>query len=148
VTTLSIDEGKELLKLCRAGKLYEVESWIDAGKSLHVPKELRKTPLRVAIDLGFFSLIQLLAIHENDLAILNEALEEAVIRRSLELVQLLMDKGAEIRGIPFISVLRSWDPELIQLFLDGGADVVTGRPFAVAFSEKIRTALAAIGRRT
>jgi hypothetical protein len=30
--TLTIEEGKELLKLCRAGKLYEVEAWIGAGK--------------------------------------------------------------------------------------------------------------------
>jgi hypothetical protein len=35
----------------------------------------------------------------------------------------------------------SWDPTLMQLFLDGGADVVTEYPFTMAFSEKIRTAL-------
>jgi hypothetical protein len=65
----------------------------------------------------------------------------AVDLRSHDLVDLLLKNGAEIKGIPFISVLRSWDPKLIQLFLDGGADVVTEYPFAVAFGEKIRTAL-------
>jgi hypothetical protein len=127
--------------LCRAGTLYEVEAWIHAGKSLRVPEELRTTPLRIAIDLGFYSLIQLLAIHEESEAVLNDALGAAVDLRSLELVQLLLKHGAQIRGVPLISVMRSWDPALMQLFLDGGADVVTEYPFARAFSEKIRTAL-------
>jgi hypothetical protein len=141
MATLSIDEGKELLSLCGAGKLYEIEAWIDAGKSLHVPEEPRKTPLRVAIDLGFYSLVQLLATHEDSATIMNDALGAVVDLRSLELVQLLLKHGAEIRGVPLISVLRSWDPALMQLFLDGGADVVTEFPFTMAFSEKIRTAL-------
>ena len=109
--TLPIDEGKQLLSLCRVGKLYEIEAWILAGKSLHIPEELRTTPLRVAIGLGFYSLIQLLAIHEDSEAILNDALGAAVDLRSLELVQLLLKDGAQIRGVPLISVLRSWDPE-------------------------------------
>jgi hypothetical protein len=139
--TLSNDEAKELLSLCRAGKLYEVEAWILAGRSLRVPEELRTTPLRVAIDLGFYSLIQLLAIHEDNETVLNDALGAAVDLRLLELVQLLLKHGAQIKGVPLISVLRSWNPVLMQVFLDGGADVVTEYPFAVAFSERIRTAL-------
>ena len=43
---LSIGEAKELIRLCDAGRLYEVEAWIRDGKSLTVPKEVRKTPLR------------------------------------------------------------------------------------------------------
>ena len=46
---LAVDEAKQLLKLCDAGRLYEVEAWIRAGKSLTVPKEVRKTPLTVAM---------------------------------------------------------------------------------------------------
>ena len=138
---LSIEEGQELLHLCRVGKLYEVEAWISSGKSTQIPKTLKKTPLRVAIDLGFYSLVQLLAVHENNPHVLNDALDLAVELRSVEFVRLLLNNGAEIRGIPLISVLRSWDPVLIQLFLDGGADVVSGYPFAIAFGEKIRTAL-------
>ena len=61
---LSPAEGKELIRLCETGRLYEVEAWIRAGKSLAVPKEVRKTPLTVAISTGFHSLVELLLRHE------------------------------------------------------------------------------------
>src|SRR2546425_13037982 len=53
---LSSFEPKELIRLCESGRLYEVEAWLAAGRSLIVPKEVRKTPLRVAISTGFHSL--------------------------------------------------------------------------------------------
>lgn len=59
--TLSIDEGKQLLQLCKAGKLFEVQEWIEAENSISLPAELRSTPLDVAIDKGFDSLVELLA---------------------------------------------------------------------------------------
>jgi len=49
--------GAELLvTLCRKGKLYEVEKWIRAGKSLRVPRECKTTPLRTVLERGFHSL--------------------------------------------------------------------------------------------
>jgi hypothetical protein len=71
----------------------------------------------------------------------NDALEEATKLRSLELVQLLLAHGAEINGVAFADVLLTWEPALIRLFLNSGADVVTGLPFAEAFGDKVRTAL-------
>jgi hypothetical protein len=49
---LSTEKGKELLALCRAGKLYEVEAWVASKRSIQVPAEIRKTPLHIAVDLG------------------------------------------------------------------------------------------------
>jgi hypothetical protein len=43
--------------------------------------------------------------------------------------------------MPFSDVLLTWEPALIRLFLDRGADAVTGCPFAIAFGAKVRTAL-------
>ena len=63
---LTIEQGKELVRLCRTGRLYEVDAWIASGKSPSVPSEFRKTPLQVAVDIGFYSLIRLLACHERD----------------------------------------------------------------------------------
>jgi hypothetical protein len=63
---LSSAEAKELIRLCEAGRLYEVEAWIRAGKCLTVPKEVRKTPLTVAMSTGFHSLVELLLRHEHD----------------------------------------------------------------------------------
>ena len=79
---LTIEQGKELVRLCRTGRLYEVDAWIASGKSLSVPSEIRKTPLQVAVDIGFHSLIRLLACHEKDVANLNQALSDAVALRN------------------------------------------------------------------
>ena len=56
-------------------------------------------------------------------------------------MELLLRYGADLTSIPLLDVLRCWDPKMIRLFLDNGADVLSDDPFAVAFSERIRTAL-------
>ncbi len=138
---LTSEKGKELIHLCRTGRLYEVDAWIASGKSLSVPSQFRKTPLQVAVDIGFHSLIRLLARHERDVANLNRALLDAVALRSLDAVTLLLEHGADLKSVPLADVLLSWDPKLIQLFLDGEAEVIEGLPFTVAFCAKVRTAL-------
>jgi hypothetical protein len=92
---LSPDDAKVLVGLCRAGKLYEIEKWIASGKSLRTPPQIKKTPLQVAMDLGFHSLIELLVRHEDSRAAKNQALSEAVSRRRLDVVELLLAHGAE-----------------------------------------------------
>jgi hypothetical protein len=57
---LSAAEAKELIRFCETGRLYEVDPWIRAGRSLTVPGEVRKTPLSVAISTGFHSHVELL----------------------------------------------------------------------------------------
>ncbi len=93
--SLTLEDGKVLISLCRAGKLYEIEKWIASGKSIRTPPQTKKTPLRVATDLGFHSLIELLVRNEDSVAAKNEILSEAVERRRLDLVQLLVSYGAE-----------------------------------------------------
>lgn len=56
-------------------------------------------------------------------------------------MELLVAYGAEIKTVPFSDALLTWEPHIIQFFLDNGADIITGSPFAVAFGEKVRTAL-------
>ena len=138
---LTSEEAKALIKLCREGKLYEIESWIASGKSIHVAPQTKKTPLAVAIDIGFHSLIELLVRNEDRRAVKNQALSEVVSSRRLDLVELLISHGAEVCSVPLTDVLLTWEPQIIRFFLENGADVVTGAPFAVAFREKVRTAL-------
>jgi hypothetical protein len=139
--TLSLEDSKFLVGLCRAGRLYDVERWIAEGKSIRTSPRIRKSPLQVAIDLGFHSLIELLARNEDSKAAKNQALAESVSARRLDLVQLLALHGAEIQSVPLVDVLLTWDPVMIRFFLDNGADVITDSPFAIAFREKVRTAL-------
>jgi hypothetical protein len=42
VDILTEDATKLLLDLCRTGKLYEIERWIDAGRSLRTRRSRRK----------------------------------------------------------------------------------------------------------
>jgi hypothetical protein len=103
--SLSIEQAKELVALCRSGRLYEIDAWVSAGKSLTVPIEIKKTPLQVAVDLGFHSLVKLLSSHEQAAPVLNRALLDAVTLKRLDLVELLLEHGAAISSVPLINVL-------------------------------------------
>src|SRR2546430_8336238 len=137
---LTREETQELVKLCQNGRLYEIRNWIAAGKSLRTAPEIKKTILSVAIKTGFHSLVELLAPYETQAA-KNQGLANAVSQKRLDLVELLIARGAELKAIPFSNVLLCWEPHIIRFFLDNGDDVITGSPFAVAFGAKIRTAL-------
>ena len=139
--TLAEENAKLLLGLCRAGRLYEIEQWIAAGRSLRTPRNLKKSPLDVAVEHGFHSLVELLARSESEASIKNHALGLAVAKKRLDLVQVLIGLGADIKAVSLADVLLTWDPAVIRFFVDNGADVITGAPFAVAFAERIRTAL-------
>lgn len=132
---LSIDDAKQLLELCAAGRLYAIEEWVQAGRSLQVPRGLKKTPLGLAIALGFHSLIELLLRHAPDQHARNDALHQAVQRRRPDLIEVAVTHGAEIASVPFVDVLMTGDKRIVALFLEKGADPVTDRPFAHALNE-------------
>ena len=106
---LSAAEAKELIRLCEAGRLYEVEAWIRAGRSLTVPGEVRKTPLRVAISTGFHSLVELLLRHEESQKVKNDALRLALMLDRPPFIELAVTHGAEIASVPFLDVLLTGD---------------------------------------
>src|SRR5437899_2154272 len=55
------DDLKELCSLCRAGKLFAVQEWIRAGKRHQLPEgNFTTSPLRVSIERGFHSLVEVL----------------------------------------------------------------------------------------
>jgi len=139
--SLSTAEAKHLLQLCKAGRLFDIQDWISSGKSLCIPADLRTTPLKIALDTGFHSLVDLLIRHEPNQEIKNRALRQAVVLKRLDFVELLVSNGADISSVPFIEVLDAWNPNIIRYFLGHGADFITGSPFAIAFGEKIRTAI-------
>src|SRR5437660_7225234 len=140
---LSDSETKELLSLCKLGRLFEVQKWIEAGKSLSVPREAKNTPLQASLESGFYRLAELLVQNDANQESKNSALWTALSTKRLDLIDLLVSNGAEIRSVPFIDVLMVWDPKIIRYFIDRGADIITDHPFATAFAERIRTALGA-----
>jgi hypothetical protein len=139
------NDAKELIALCRAGRLYEIEKWISEGKSLDISgatkRGRQKSLLEIAVEVGFHSLVELIAKHETSQAVKDAALGPAVSSRRLDLIELLLANGANIKSVPLADVLLMWEPHLIRFFLDHGADPLEGRPFATAFGSRIRTAL-------
>lgn len=133
---LTSEEAEGLLHLCRAGRLYEVEKWIASGLSIQTPPEVRKRPLHIAIDSGFHSLVVLLARDESRHERKNQAVSHAVSQKRLDFVELLVAHGAQVSSTPLAEVLLNWEPAMIRFFLENGADVVAGAPFAVAFRER------------
>ena len=73
------------------------------------------------INNGFHSLAELLARHETQ-GQKNRALRYSVQEKRWEYVQLLIENGADLKSVPLIDALRSWDPRIIRFFLDNGAD--------------------------
>jgi len=63
IQPLSNEEANLLIEMCRRGQLYAVQTWINEGKSIIVSPALKKTPLSVAVDQGFHSLVELLLNH-------------------------------------------------------------------------------------
>jgi len=132
---LSAEDAKALLALCVSGRLYAIEQWIQAGRSLQVPRALKKTPLDVAIATGFHSLIELLLRHAPNQQSRNEALRQAVYRRQSDVIELAHNYGAEIASVPFVDVLVTADKRIVSVFLEKGADPVAEYPFARALHE-------------
>jgi len=140
------NDKSELIRLCRTGRLYDIEKWIANGKSLEIPAAKRsrhKGLLEIAVETGFHSLVELIAKNETSQEPKNAALGDAVSLRRMDLIELLVANGADIKSVPFLDVLLTWEPNVIRFFLEHGADPVEGRPFAEAFRSKIRTALRA-----
>jgi len=140
-STLTIDESKTFLAFCRSGRLYDVDRWITAGKSIVTHPSIKRTPLLTAIDTGFHSLVELLARNESRQEQKDRALREAVESRRLDMIEMLVENGARIQAVPLGDVLLTWDRQVMQFFLDRGADPVTGNPFLIAFHNKVQRAL-------
>lgn len=138
---LTVDESKALNVLCRSGRLYEVERWIATGRSVATHPSIKTSPLLTAIDTGFHSLVELLARNEPRQEERDRALVEAVERKRVDFVELLVENGARIQAVRLSKVLLTWDRTLMQFFLDRGADPVTDNPFMVAFHNRVQRAL-------
>jgi len=151
VTAETFDELLPFIKLCKAGHLDEVQSWINAGKPINPPPPIkgrrRKGPLHKAIDAGFYSIIEVLLKAGTVMADSRPfALERALANRRLDIVKLLIQYGANIKAVEMDLVFETWQPEIIDYFFEHGADVETGNPLAAALCERIKTALGAFKR--
>ena len=123
---------KELRRLVRDGKLFAVQKWIAEGKRTTAPESAWSTPLEVAVDTGFHSMVELLLQQGVDQEERNDMLERAVGDGNFELIKLLVDYGADPHCVDFAAVCRTGHPFIIKFFVDRGIDTETDQPFARA----------------
>ncbi len=84
------EDIKELVRLCRTGRLHDVEKWLASGKPLGGMVAKRKTLLQIAVDTGFHSLVELI---RNVSAVQKIEAVRAEIRPSdLEVIAFLISK--------------------------------------------------------
>jgi len=99
---LIASDGLAVKRLCEAGRLYEVEAWIRAGRSL---------------------------TDEHSQEANNDALRHPLFRDRPAFVELAVAHRADIASIPFLDVLLTGDRTVVVSFLERGADPIANYPF-------------------
>ena len=141
----SREDIKPLIELCKHGRLFEVQEWIKAGKPVNPPPPPEKgarprSPLQYAIDSGFHSLVQVLIEGgaEIESSWKYNALSHALRERRFDIVQLLVEHGADPKAVEMYYVFDTWQPEIMEYFIEHGADVESGSPLAQAYTRSTR----------
>lgn len=132
------DDIKQLMGMVRAGRLFDVQRWIAEGKRTVPPKPYWFSPLRTAIETGFHSMVEILLQAGIDQDEKNTLLNRVVWNSDFDLIQLLVDQGADVHSVDLDSVFYTGNPQIIGYFLDRGLDVVTDDPFAHALKHPKR----------
>ena len=142
------DELGPLVDLCRAGKLFEVQAWVAESKPVNPPVghyrgSRKKTPIEYAIDAGFHSLIKVLLDAGADIGPIDRycPMTMALDKRRLDIVKLLAEHGYDPASIDARRVLSTWDPEIMEYFIESGCNLDIGNPLAWALCNRIRTSL-------
>lgn len=123
---------KEFRTLIKTGKLFAAQQWIAAGKRISAPEIYWETPLQLAVETGFHSMIELFLKLGAERDELNDALNYATGVGNFEIIQLLVDYGADIHSVDFEVVCQTGHPLIIRYSIDRGIDAETGFPFARA----------------
>ena len=128
--TLPADDPiRELCRLCRIGKLFAVEDWCRSGRPIQ-PSVFHHAywPVGIAIEKGFHSLLEVFL--RNGAPPDARTLCSAVRWRRREMIELLFSYGTDAKAISFRQVIWSSDPEIIKMFADRGADLISDYPLA------------------
>lgn len=142
------DDIRPLIQFCKDGRVFDALEWVKAGKPLDPPPtqpkcSRKRSPLQYAIESGCHSMVQVLLeggaeVEQNNRY---DALLDAVRCARFDFIKMLVEHGADVRRVDMREVFYTWDPEIIDYFIEQGADVETGNPLAYALSRGVRTAL-------
>jgi ankyrin repeat protein len=124
------EELRALHQICREGRLYDVERWIGEGKPLQLAPDAMlkgtrpKTALQIALESGQHSLAFLLLSSGYRLDLERYSpLDTALQARRWDLVDLLLEWGADLKSADVYTVLNTYNVELYDRFRAAGYDL-------------------------
>ncbi len=134
-----------LIAACKEGRVYDVEKWIADGNPMQLDPESGQrpsraaTPLRVSIAAGSFDLVRLLLCNGYQTALeprppLNVVLED----RRWDLLDLLLDWGADPRSADVWRVLDTYQREVFERLWAAGVDLTAGDVMASTLASSTR----------
>lgn len=123
----------DLLRLCREGRVYEVEKWIQEGKPIqaavyrHGAQSHRlDSPLRVAIKTRQFDLTRLLLVNGFLPDLEQESILELILHsRAKDYLDLLLSWGADPKRVRPWTVLETYEVGLMESFWASGVDLTS-----------------------
>lgn len=136
--TSNPEELADLHRFCREGRLYDVERWIQAGRPLQLPAGFpidRRRRFRTALEIAFErqdqALLLLLLANGYDQAAEPECpLDVALRLRRRDLLDLLLEWGADPHQMSVDLLCDTYDTELYERFRALGIDLTSGHALA------------------
>src|SRR5947208_1999454 len=139
--TTNPEDLAELHRLCREGRLYDVERWIRAGRPLQIAQGtlVKRTRLTSALDIavqtGNHALVFLLLSNGYDPnQEVRSPLDLALRARRFDLVSLLLEWGADPHDVDLGDLFDTYNSDLFRRFQDLGVDLTTGHALAEALA--------------
>jgi hypothetical protein len=135
------NELADLVRLCRAGRIYEVERWIESGKPIHadnyrVANRRVQSPLKVAIQTNQFALAVLLLCNGFPPESESESLLGLTIKdRKPDFFELLLAWGADPLRVDSDTILTTYDSDLYERFWQFGVHFTRDHALAHALAE-------------
>src|SRR5688572_4959637 len=136
-TTSEPDDVRELHMLCREGRLYDVERWVQAGRPLQVICQKNAggrrptSALEIALENENHALVLLLLCNGYDPNLEHESpLNLALRARRWDLVDMLLHWGANPHAVDPGDLFDTYKSALIERFYALGVDVTDGHALA------------------
>lgn len=130
-----------LHQLCRTGRLYDVERWVQEDKPLQLAEGVTvkgrrlTSALEIAIEDGNHALVLLLLCNGYDPNLEPRCPLDRVLRsRRWDLLDLLLEWGADPLRVDLGDLLDSYNPEVWRQFQALGIDLSAGHALAAALA--------------
>ena len=141
-TTGSQTDLDELRRLALAGHTYEIERYIQAGGPLQIadppsyPRKSQRPILEIAIERNDYGLVHLLLCNRYDPNLeADSPIDSALDLRRWDLVELLLDWGADPNAVDMEYVYGTYDSKIFEQFRSLGVDITQDHAMASVLAE-------------